>query len=188
MAMDWIIDIPRNLADASLVWMRTFLEHFDTTKLSYLRLDRGNDKYEGVYGACYFPTKQRPTFWIDCHVPGPFPGVTVTRKKPVYRRPDGTFPRAPRGCRRGLRCVDPNSGRQWYRVLGKTRLDTLDEAVVWIVSHESFHFLRRTRQIPGRDNEIEADRFADKNLESFRVECRKNAPLSGAQITFSWIC
>ena len=51
---------------------------------------------------------------------------------------------------------------------GKTVVQNLDEAIVWIVGHEAFHWLRRTRQIPGRNTEIEADQFADEQLQAFR--------------------
>jgi hypothetical protein len=49
-------------------------------------------------------------------------------------------------------------------VLSSTRLKNLDEAIVWVLAHEAFHFLRRTRQIPGRNTEIAADQFADETL------------------------
>ena len=155
-------------AEASLAWLGQFLHRYDMSAIQSLRIDCGNRRYEGVYGNCRYPTKKYPMFRISCHAPGPFPCTTVTRKPPLYPRDNGTFPRAPRGCRRGALCHDPNTGRQWYRVVGKTRLQNLDEAVVWIVAHEVFHFLRRSRQISGRDNEIEADRFADDTLCQFQ--------------------
>ena len=46
---------------------------------------------------------------------------------------------------------------------------TLDEGIIWIVAHEAFHFLRRTGQVPGRNTEIEADRFADEQLSRLRT-------------------
>ena len=36
------------------------------------------------------------------------------------------------------------------------------------MAHEAFHYLRRTRQVPGRHGEIEADAFALKTLEQYR--------------------
>jgi hypothetical protein len=45
-----------------------------------------------------------------------------------------------------------------------------DEGIVWIVAHEAFHWLRKTRQIPGRNTEVEADAFADRKLQEFREE------------------
>ena len=47
-------------------------------------------------------------------------------------------------------------------------VNDLNEASVWIVAHEAFHWLRKTRQIPGRNTEIEADAFGDQMLDEFR--------------------
>ena len=58
--------------------------------------------------------------------------------------------------------------REWKRVIGYTETRTRDEGLVWIVAHEAFHFLRHTRQIEGRNTEIEADRFADEQLYLLR--------------------
>lgn len=182
--INWKIRLPGKRADAALDWVRQYVEQFDTSTLESVRINPGSSRYVGVYGHCLYPTEDRPTFRISCHVPGPFPCDVVTRKRPLYPKPDGSFPRAPRGCRRGLLCFDPRSGRKWYRLLGKIHLETLGEAVVWIVSHELFHFLRQTRQIKGRDNEIEADRFADGQLADYRVSAMgQPSSAIGAQLT-----
>ncbi len=44
--------------------------------------------------------------------------------------------------------------------------------MVWIVAHEAFHFLRRTRQVAGRNTEIFADQFADDRLAEFQAQRR----------------
>ena len=163
-----MIHIDRTEAAAGLAWGRGFLASFDSSRVEWVRIDRGRGQYEGVYGRCWLPTPQRPTYRLSCQVPGPFPCEIQTRRSPLYRRSDGTFPRAPRGCRRGVLCLDRRSGRSWYRVLGSTRVQTVSEGIVWILAHEAFHFLRGTRQVPGRNTEIEADRFADEHLGAFR--------------------
>jgi hypothetical protein len=45
-----------------------------------------------------------------------------------------------------------------------------DEALVFLVAHEAFHYLRRTKQVAGRHGEIEADAFALQALEQYREE------------------
>jgi Zn-dependent peptidase ImmA (M78 family) len=42
--------------------------------------------------------------------------------------------------------------------------------LVFLVAHEAFHYLRKTRQVDGRHGEIEADAFALKMLEHYRDE------------------
>ena len=39
---------------------------------------------------------------------------------------------------------------------------------MFLVAHEAFHYLRKTKQVEGRHGEIEADAFALKILEQSR--------------------
>jgi hypothetical protein len=50
-------------------------------------------------------------------------------------------------------------------------LGSEDEVLVFLVAHEAFHYLRKTRQVEGRHGEIEADAFALKMLEHYRHGC-----------------
>jgi hypothetical protein len=43
-----------------------------------------------------------------------------------------------------------------------------DEVLVFLVAHEAFHYLRKTKQVAGRHGEIEADAFALQALEQYR--------------------
>jgi hypothetical protein len=43
-----------------------------------------------------------------------------------------------------------------------------DEVLVFLLAHEAFHYLRKTKQVPGRHGEIETDAFALKILEQYR--------------------
>jgi hypothetical protein len=164
--MRWIIELDGQQPRA-LEWARDFFSEFDTSLLAWIRIDRGRGKYRGAYGRCWYPTTRIPFYRISCQVPGPFPGEIPTRKPPVYISPDGSHPPLPAGTRPGDRVKDLRTGREWIRVRGSTRLQTLDEAIVWVVSHEAFHFLRRSRQVAGRNTEIQADAFADGMLRFF---------------------
>lgn len=169
--MRWIIEIDREEAERGLQWAREFFSRFDTSKAQWLRIDRGRGRLTGAYGRCWYPTKKLPFCRLSCQVPGPFPHRLQTRQTPIYRRSDGSWPPVPKGCKKGTYCTSTRNGvtTEWFRIVGHTNLETLDEAIVWIVSHEAFHFLRRTRQIEGRNTEIEADRFADHQLAFFRA-------------------
>lgn len=177
-------------AQRGIAWAKAFLNPFDTSKVAWLRIDFGREykdrngrpwrRYLGVYGRCWYPSRSQPSFRLSCQVPGPFPCDIVTRQKPVYRSPDGSWPEGfdPRNRQH---VHDLRSGRYWARVYGKTVVQNLDEAIVWIVAHESFHWLRRTGQIPGRNIEAQADEFADRKLEAFRQDHPLAA--SGAIVT-----
>ena len=47
-------------------------------------------------------------------------------------------------------------------------LGSEDEVLVFLVAHEAFHYLRKTRQVAERHGEIEADAFALETLEQYR--------------------
>jgi len=158
--------------------VKEFLARFDTSLLGWLRIDFGREdrdrqgriyyKCRSVYGRCWYPTEKQPSIRLSCQVPGPFPCEIITRKKPIYRNSDGTWP-AEAKLHRGPVYCDASSGRQWKRVYAKTTVRNLNEGVVWVFAHEAFHWLRKTGQIAGRNNEIEADAFADQMLGKFRV-------------------
>ena len=167
--MRYIIEINQEEASRGLEWVESFLGGFDLGKLTWVKFTPGSARYVGVYGRCYMPVKGKPAeFKISCQLPGPFPCKIQTRRRPIYQLADGTFEPLPAGCIRGLKVVAKQSGKCWFRVRGFTQFQDFDEAVVWILAHEGFHFLRATRQVPGRNDEIHADRFADEMLEDYR--------------------
>jgi len=92
------------------------------------------------------------------------------RVSPLYRNPDGTWPEVPEGHKAGDRYVAARNGEsvQWRRLYRPLQLRTEDEVLVFLVAHEAFHYLRKTRQVGGRHGEIEADAFALKMLERYR--------------------
>ncbi len=166
--MRWIIGVDRAEAAAGLAWAKSFAAQFDLSRVEWVRIDMGRGRYRGVYGRCWWPTRDRPTFRISCQVPGPYPTVVETRRKPIYRQPDGTWPPVPRGCHVRGYGSDPRSGRVWLKLGAKTLLKNINEGIVWIFGHELFHFLRATKQIGGRNTEIHADAFGDWCLVQFR--------------------
>lgn len=167
----WIIEVNRREVESGLDWARDFFARYDTSELSSIRIGAGRGRAVGVYGRCWYPTPNSPRYRISCQVPGPFPARIPTRQPPVYRRADGSWPPIPDGCSEGISCRAEQGGgvvREWKRVIGYTDARTRDEGLVWIIAHEAFHFLRHTRQVEGRNTEIEADRFADEQLRLLR--------------------
>jgi hypothetical protein len=167
---EWVVAVDRLEVEAGLDWARDFFARYDTSELSSIRIGGGRGRASGVYGRCSYPTRDAPSYRISCALPGPFPTRIPTRQPPVYRQPDGRWPPIPANCTQGLSCRAEKDGvvREWKRVIGYTEARTRDEGLVWIVAHEAFHFLRHTRQIPGRNTEIEADKFADEQLRLLR--------------------
>jgi hypothetical protein len=166
----WVIEVDRREVEAELDWARDFFARYDTSELPSIRIGGGHGRAIGVYGRCWYPTADRPRYRITCALPGPFPARIPTRRPPVYRLADGSWPPIPAECTEGLSCRAETGEvvREWKRVIGYTEARTRGEGLVWIVAHEAFHFLRHTRQIEGRNTEIEADRFADGQLQLLR--------------------
>jgi hypothetical protein len=93
------------------------------------------------------------------------------RVSPLYRNADGTWPEVPEGHLVGDRYVATRRyGQrvQWKRLYRPIELGSEDEVLVFLVAHEAFHYLRKTRQVEGRHGEIEADAFALKMLKHYR--------------------
>jgi hypothetical protein len=166
----WIVEVDRREVESGLDWARDFFARYDTSELSLIRIGKGRGRAVGVYGRCWYPAQESPRYRISCQLPGPFPARIPTRQPPIYRAADGNWPPLPAGCTEGLSCRAEQDGivREWKRVIGYTQARTRDEGLVWIVAHEAFHFLRHTRQIKGRNTEIEADKFADEQLHLLR--------------------
>jgi hypothetical protein len=49
---------------------------------------------------------------------------------------------------------------------------------MFLVAHEAFRYLRRTKQVPGRHGEIEADAFTLITLEQYRDGPKQSHPTS----------
>ena len=77
----------------------------------------------------------------------------------------------PEGHKVGDQYVVVRDGKrvQWKRLYRPVELRSEEEVLVFLVAHEVFHYLRRTRQVEGRHGEIEADAFALKALEQYRA-------------------
>ena len=100
----------------------------------------------------------------------PYPITYFVRVPPLYRRADGTWPAVPEGHKVGDRYAATREGKsiQWRRLYRPLELGSEDEVLVFLVAHEAFHYLRKTRQVPGRHGEIGADAFALEVLEQYR--------------------
>ncbi len=128
------------------------IEKFDLTRLDWFRLYL-RSKMSGRYiGRCDYPKriKLRPRTWkhgyrIRCSV-----------------RETG-WPSS-----KDLAIGSRSYGEGWEYITEPLTLATLDEALVFIAGHEAFHWLRHSRQVPGRNGEPGANRFGLEWLKQFR--------------------
>ena len=154
-----------------LGWVRERLRAYDWSKVDWITVRVGRSERHAFRGVCKSPWKGRG-YRINCNVSGHtlYPITYHMRVTPLYRNPDGTWPYVPEGHKAGDLYVATRDGKnvQWRRLYRPLELRSEDEALVFLVAHEAFHYLRRTRQVEGRHGEIEADAFALRILEQYR--------------------
>jgi hypothetical protein len=64
-------------------------------------------------------------------------------------------------------CRNERRGREFQCLVIGYRLGTVQGGIVFVGADEVFHFLRHSRQLPGRNQEYEADEFALWRLSEF---------------------
>ena len=153
-------------------WVRERLGVYDWSKADWVSVRRGRSEKYAFRGACKMP-RDGSGYRINCNVSRhvAYPIYHRTRVSPLYRNPDGTWPEVPEGHKVGDRYVAARSNGesvQWKRLYRPLELANEEEVLVFLVAHEAFHYLRKTRQVEGRHGEIEADAFALKMLEHYR--------------------
>jgi hypothetical protein len=166
----WRVD--KALEDSEgLRWVRERLGAYDWSKVDWITVRRGRSESYAFRGVCRSPWEGRG-YRINCNVSrhASYPIAYFTRVSPLYRNPDWTWPQVPKGHKAGNRYVATRDGKQvqWRRLYRPLDLKSEDEVLVFLVAHEAFHYLRRTRQVAGRHGEIEADAFALRILGQYR--------------------
>ena len=155
-----------------LRWIRERLGAYDWSKADWISVRRGRSKKYAFRGVCKMP-RNGDGYRINCNVSrrAAYPFYQRMRVSPLYSNPDGTWPKVPEDHLVGDRYVATRSDGQrvqWKRLYRPLELRSEDEVLVFLVAHEAFHYLRKTRQVEGRHGEIAADAYALKMLEHYR--------------------
>lgn len=163
--MRWIVHSDIRGETRAIEFCKELLGNYDTRDLDWVRMDLGRGRHRGAYGRCWYPAKgARPKgYRISVQVPGPFPYLHRRYVSPIYQRHDGSWPSIPPNTElAGFMAVRKDDGvvRRWQRLTTCYAMETMETAIVHIFAHEAFHFLRKSRQIAGRNSENEADQFA----------------------------
>jgi hypothetical protein len=166
----WRVD--KALEDSEgLGWVRERLGAYDWSEADWLSVRRGRSEKYAFRGVCKAP-RNGSRYRINCTVSkhASYSIHQLMRLSPLYRNPEGSWPEVPEGHKVGDRYVATRNGEsvQWRRLYRPLKLGNEDEVLVFLVAHEAFHYLRKTRQVEGRHGEIEADAFALKMLEHYR--------------------
>jgi hypothetical protein len=179
--MRWCIDKSIREADARPIeFLKECLHFFDVRNLESFRLDLGRGTKDGAYGRCYYKTRSRG-YRISVQVPGPFPCAHRRYVRPLYPNADGTWPETPPGCEQAGWCKDEKSGKEWIRLTTRYVFETRAIGIIHVGAHEIFHFLRHSRQIPGRNGENEADQWALERTREYRTQLEIEAQRDGSE-------
>lgn len=142
-------------------FMQRKLEPFDTSKLWSIRLY----SFNGVVhynGMCYFPHTKRESgkrahFRISAGVNleslWPHTGIICNGTKDAEIRDPAT----------NIVIQKP-----WIYTTKDVTFENTTEALVYVLGHEVFHFLRHSQQVPGRQSEPSANRYGLQWLEEWR--------------------
>jgi hypothetical protein len=165
-----------------LRWVRKRLRAYNWSKVDWITVRSGRSERYAFRGVCRSHSKGRGRYRINCNVSRhtPYPVTQLLRVSPLYRNPDGTWPQVPEGHEVGDCYVSNRDGKsvQWKRLYRPLELRSEDEVLVFLVAHEAFHYLRKSRQVEGRHGEIEADAFALKTLDQYRDGSNNTIPLA----------
>jgi len=148
--------------------MEEYTARFDNSRLRYVRFFY--TKNNEINGTCYYPEEKehyplfadlKNEFRISCGLPRKYPYTIKLYCPPVYRLDDGSWPPVPAKCyldkkmkiRRKQKPVD------WMRIAMDLVIHSVDIAAVYLFGHEFWHYLRKSRQIEGRNTQTQADMF-----------------------------
>ena len=152
--MNLLVDDPRLLAVGSFV--RAKLRGFDLSRLDRFRImaNRGTSRYHGI---CMFP----------------FNGLGYRVRVSV--RMNQSFPYRERKAVSTWRKGAGTGGVVWGYSFREVVFADVHELAVFVAGHEAFHFLRQSRQIPGRQSETQANAYGIDWLERWRAARRREA-------------
>ena len=148
----WRVD--ETLKDSKgLRWVRQQLVGtYDWSKVDWITVRRGRSERHAFRGVCRSPWKERG-YRVNCNVSkhARYPITYYMRISPLYRSPDGTWPEVPECHKAGDRYASNRDGKriQWRRLYSPLELSSEEEVLVFLVAHEAFHYLRKTRQVGG---------------------------------------
>lgn len=157
---------PRRLAANAATVAR--LEAYDWSHCEWITVRRGACDHEvstqpfedhldatnKASGLCQYPFRTRSGLYrISCKMnrrmgwrAPPYQRVSL-----LHRNENGTWPEVPDDHFYGECFISADGSRRWMRMACRLCLKTEGEGLFYIIAHEAFHYLRRTKQIEGKN-------------------------------------
>ena len=129
----WRVD--KALEDSEgLRWVREWLAAHDWARVDWITVRRGHSGAYAFRGVCKHSRKERSGYRINCNVSkhARYPITYYMRVSPLYRNPNGRWPRTPKGHKLGERYVSARNGKsvQWKRLYRPLELRNEGETLV----------------------------------------------------------
>lgn len=151
----------------ALEFCKRWVWKFDCDALSSVSVKRGRKGY-GVYGWCdYIPGEARP-YYIQLHIPGPFPYTVVTKEASAKLKVYGLQEAIPENQSVASRNVCTEDETVEVRFETRTVLCDAAEGLVFLFGHELHHYLAGDGHFSSKDNEYNADGYGRLLLDRFR--------------------
>jgi len=171
------LEVQVNLSREAEQFIIAFLSQYNVDKLAYIRL-RGS-KGIGNHGYCQYPIstrkynklrhirrniQPRKYYHIVCNI-----GRDTTYPRKISQYIGCKVPQGFKGDPSGL------ARNQLDWVYDEEEVRDINEETIWIFGHEIFHFLRKTRQVDGRNTQSQANKFGFKLLRDFKTQTYYNS-------------
>lgn len=141
-------------------FVQSQLAEFDLSQLDYFHL--GETRVNPWSGYCTYPKRTKKNARTFAH------GYRITASvhPSEIRYPFETDVKV------GSESYEHIREGMWSYIKERVKFHDANEAMVFICGHEAFHFLRRSRQVPGQNHQTQANAFGLKWLERWREDQR----------------
>jgi len=144
--------------DEAVEFIYSQIQHWDTSKIDWFKCLPLNKRVP-LHGRCTYPKRIRKgsrkflhQYQIRC---------SVNVREDYWPRRFGWFI--------GTKTVKLGSGGSaWTWIEEEVVYHSAVEALIWVAGHECYHWLRHSRQIPGKNTQCQANKFGLNWLYRFR--------------------
>jgi len=154
-------------------FIEEFVNRYDLTEMDYIRF--GKSQTDKCSGRCFYPIstrkankwkhrglKKREKFHITCTIPNEVSRISLELEDECFRyvgewqelKAGERYPKPVEGS-----VINPN-------------IKTRDELIIILLGHEMYHFLRKTKQVEGRNTQNKANKFGIDILNEWRQRCQ----------------
>jgi len=136
------------LKDEAKLFIENFLSEFDTSQLDHITISHTSTG--DFTGRCFYPSKKhkREKYFIRIGVP--------TKTYPYDYE---TYV--------GVKFTERDGVKYSSPIMDAMTVHCIEDSLMLIFGHEIYHFLRRSRQVDGKNTQSQANKFGFKMLQEY---------------------